>query len=337
MAGFFRGFITKFASLTHPLYWLLQEDISFYFGVEELETFEQLKRVLLHSPFLAFFYTDASIRTILMTDASGVGLGATLSQVQDGKEKPVYFISRKLHANETAFSSSELETLAVVWAVERLHQYLYGRHFEIRTNHSALKEVLTGGRKNSVAPARISRWAARLLPYSFKVHYIKGCSNVVADCLSRLPSEFCGNFFDFNINIATIHGDMPPCMTMMELSHATAEDPILQRVIKYTLTKWPISVDSESQPYFRFRDEFSTDSGLLLRGDKIVVPTSIQQRLLHFAHENHFGISKSKARLRRSYWWLGMDKDVEKLVHHCFCCQVELLDISSLHMIGVFL
>ena len=228
MAGFFRGFINKFASLAHPLYRLLQEDVSFYFGVEELEAFEQLKRVLLHSPFLAFFDTDASIRTILTTDASRVGLGATLSQVQDGKEKPVYFISRKLHANETAFSSSELETLAV----ERLHQYLYGRHFEIRTDHSALKEVLTGGRKNSVAPARISRWAARLLPYSFKVHYIKGCSNVVADCLSRLPSESCGNFFDFNINIATIHGDMLPCVTMMELSHATAEDPILQRVIK---------------------------------------------------------------------------------------------------------
>ena len=250
MAGFFHGFINKFASLAHPLYRLLQEEVSFYFGVEELEAFEQLKRVL-HSPFLAFFDTDASIRTILTTDASGVGLGATLNPVQDGKEKPVYFVSRKLHANETAFPSSELETLVVVWAVERLHHYLYGRHFEIRTDHSALKEILTGGRKNSVVLARISRWAARLLPYSFKVHYIKGCPNVVVDCLSRLPSESCGNFFDFNIYIATIHGDMLPCMTMMELSHATAEDPILQRVTKYTLTKWPISVDSESQPYFR--------------------------------------------------------------------------------------
>ena len=90
MAGFFHGFINKFASLAHPLYRLLQEDVSFYFGVEELEAFEQLKRVL-HSPFLAFFDTDASIRTILTTNASGVGLGATLSQVQDGKEKPVYY------------------------------------------------------------------------------------------------------------------------------------------------------------------------------------------------------------------------------------------------------
>ena len=131
MVGFFHGFINKFASLAHPLHQLLQEDVSFYFGVEGLEAFKQLKRVL-HSPFLAFFDTDTSICTILMIDASGVGLGATLSQVQDGKEKPVYFISWKLHANDTAFSSLEL------------------------TDHSTLREVLTGGRKNSVAPAHIS-------------------------------------------------------------------------------------------------------------------------------------------------------------------------------------
>ena len=118
MAGFFHGFINKFASLAHPLYQLLQEDILFYFGVEELEAFEQLKCVLLYSLFLAFFDTDASIHTILMTEVSGMGLGAILSQVQDGKEKPVYFISQKLHANKIVFSSSELETLAVVWAVE---------------------------------------------------------------------------------------------------------------------------------------------------------------------------------------------------------------------------
>ena len=108
------------------------------------------------------------------------------------------------------------------------------------------------------------------------LHKYSCCSNVVAHCLSRLPSESCGNFFDLNINIATIHGDMLPCVTMMELSHATAEDPILQRVIKYMLTKWPVSVDSESQPYFCFCDEFSMDSGLLRR-DKIVVLTSVQQ------------------------------------------------------------
>ena len=51
MPGFFRSFIKNFASFAHPFYRLLQEDVSFYFGVEELEAFEQLKRVLLHSPF----------------------------------------------------------------------------------------------------------------------------------------------------------------------------------------------------------------------------------------------------------------------------------------------
>ena len=87
----------------------------------------------------------------------GCGTGSYTQSASRQKRETVYFISRKLHTKETAFSSSELKTLAVIWAVERLHQYLYGRHFEIRTDHSALKEVLAGGRKNLVVPACISR------------------------------------------------------------------------------------------------------------------------------------------------------------------------------------
>ena len=164
------------------------------------------------------------------------GVGAMLSQVQDGIEKPVHFISRKLRPNETKFSSSELETLAVVWAVERLHQYIYGRTFEIRTDHSALREVLVGKQSNTVAPARIVRWATRLMPYSFKVTYISGRTNVVSDCLSRLPDETSDDLIDFNVNIAAIQRAELPCLTRSELASATASDTILQDVIRYTST-----------------------------------------------------------------------------------------------------
>ena len=321
MAGYFRCFIQHFATLATPLTRLLQEGIPFQFAANEQRAFQQLKEGLLQSPFLAFFNTDASVHTVLTTDASGTGVGAMLSQVQDGIEKPVYFVSRKLHPNETKFSSSELETLAVVWAVERLHQYVYGRTIEIRTDHSALREVLVGKRNNTTAPARITRWATRLLPYSFTVTYIKGCTNVVSDCLSRLPDETSDDSTDFNVNIAAIQGAEPPCLTMAELANAVANDTTLQKVITCISTTWAKEISEDCQPYFRFRDELCVNNGLLLRGDKIVVPSCLQQRLLCLAHENHFGISKSKSRLRRSYWWPGMDKDVERAVRNCFCCQ----------------
>ena len=68
---------------------------------------------------LSFFDTDVRTETILTTDASSLGIGGVLSQLQDGVEKPIYFVSRKLKPNETKYSSSELETLDVLWCVER--------------------------------------------------------------------------------------------------------------------------------------------------------------------------------------------------------------------------
>ena len=102
------------------------------------KTKASLKASVVSSLPLSFFDTDVRTKTILTTDASSRGIGGVLSQRQDGVEKPIYFVSRKLRPNETKFSSSELETLAVLWCVERLHHFLFGRHFEIRTDHSAL-------------------------------------------------------------------------------------------------------------------------------------------------------------------------------------------------------
>ena len=145
---------------------------------------------------------------------------------------------------------------------------------------------------------------------------------MVADCLSHLSGQECNDIRDYDVSIAAIQGETSPCLTLAELSHAMAEDEVSQSIIYYVSTKWPQSVSEDCRQYFRFRDEFSIyQGGLLLRGEKIVVLSCLQQRVLSFAHENRFGMSKSKARLRRSYWWPGMDGEVEKLIRSCFCCQ----------------
>ena len=126
--------------------------------------------------------------TIVTTDASKNGIGGMLSQIQDGVERPIYFVSRTLCPAEKNYSVPELETLAVVWCVERLRQYLYGRSFKIRTDHCSLRQVLTGKLDNAVLSSRVTRWALKLMSYRFTVEYVKGSSNVIADYLSRMPS-----------------------------------------------------------------------------------------------------------------------------------------------------
>ena len=234
-------------------------------------------------------------------------------------------MSRKLRPNETKYSSSELETLAVLWCVERLHQFLFGRHFQIRTDHAALREVLTGkSSANSIAPARIVRWAARLMPYSFTVSYIKGSTNLVADGLSRLPSEGCDqDELHTDVSILAVQGE-PMCITYSSMSAATLQDEILQKVIGMVNATWPLretDLPVSLRPYFRVRNELSMDKDLLLRGDRIVPAESVRSQLLNTAHEGHFGMGKTKARLRMSYWWPSMDKDVEEMVKRCYCCE----------------
>ena len=329
LINYYRPFVPNFAKLAIPLYNLLKEESKFHWSEDEKRSFELLKDSVISCAPLACYNPDPTVKTILTTDASGKGIGAVLSQIHEGKSKPVYFISRHLRGAEASYSSSELETLAIVWAVERLHQFLYGRPFEVHTDHCALKTVLMGSMKNSVAPARIVRWATRLLPYNFTTHYIRGSTNVVADCLSRLPSEDKTPFKELAITVAALQGDSLPCVSYKEVRQYTKDDNVLQKVCHYIHTTWPNNqslLQSDLQQFWRFRNEFSIHNDVLFRGDKVIAPMQLRSRLIDFAQEGYFGIAKSKARLRRSYWWPQMDQQVEEEVRKCHCCRQAIRD-----------
>ena len=133
-----------------------------------MNEFERLKECLINCIPLAFYDSNVETPTFLTTDASGLGISAYLSQKNRfGVERPVYFLSRKLSESEKSYSVSEKEFLAVLWGVERLHQYLYGRPFTVRTDHQCLKQLLMNGVSGGSAPCRAIRWATKLLQYNF--------------------------------------------------------------------------------------------------------------------------------------------------------------------------
>ena len=78
----------------------------------------------------------------------------------------------------------ELESLAVVWVMEKFHHFLYGNEFMLETDQKSL-EVILSKSLNQVTP-RLQRILIRTFPYHFKVRYILGQTNPVTDCLSRL-------------------------------------------------------------------------------------------------------------------------------------------------------
>lgn len=118
---------------------------------------------------------------ILRTDAADDGRGAVLLQMEDDEKLPVGYASRKLQPREKAYAVIEKECLAVVWGIQKFHQYLYGREFLLETDHQPLTYLNKAKTENS----RLMRWALQLQPYRFRIIAIKGSDNVGADYLSR--------------------------------------------------------------------------------------------------------------------------------------------------------
>ena len=127
-------------------------------------------------------YYNPNNKTRVIADASPVGLGAVLVQLDGEEYRIISYASKSLSDTERRYAQTEKEALALVYAVEKFHIYLYGITFELITDHRPL-EVLFG--PNSRPCARIERWVLRMQSYSYVVIYQPGKSNI-ADPLSRM-------------------------------------------------------------------------------------------------------------------------------------------------------
>ncbi len=131
---------------------------------------------------------DFSCPFLMQTDVSDTGLGAVLSQVQDGEEHPVVYISRKLSPAEQRYAAVEKEALAVKWAVLELRYYLLGRKFTLITDHAPLQWMARAKDTN----ARVMSWFLARQDFHFVVRHWAGTANANADGLSRIWAAFAG-------------------------------------------------------------------------------------------------------------------------------------------------
>lgn len=262
----------------------------------------------------------------MTSDASSYGLGAVLEQeTKPGELRPVSFASRNLTVHEKNYSQTEKEGLAVVWAVGKFAKYLYGRRFEIRTDHKPLLGLI-GENKGvpSLASGRIIRWCLFLSAYDYKLVYKPGQQIASADCLSRFPIE-CGNREPPKV------GDEVLLLEHLEYSavdagdirRRTDRDPILSSVRTSILRGWS---DKEGEaegmkPFYSRKSELSVLNGCILWGSRVLIPPQGRDRVTEELHTSHPGIVKMKNLARSYMWWPNMDKDLEMKVKSCRECQ----------------
>ena len=116
------------ATIAEPLRRLTKKDVPFKWKKAQQQAFDKLKKDLANTQTLAYF--DQNAPTQVIADAGPVGLGAVLVQKQQGQHRVISYASRSLTEVERRYSQTEKEALALVWACERFHLYLYGIKFE---------------------------------------------------------------------------------------------------------------------------------------------------------------------------------------------------------------
>ena len=186
LCSYYRRFIPQFSTVAKPLTLLTEKGQEFRWGPEQEEAWNDLKGHLLSAPILANPNPDQEF--ILDTDASAYGIGAVLSQVQDGKERVIAYASRSLSKPERRYCVTRRELLAVVYFSKYFRHYLYGRKFTIRTDHGALRWLT-----NFQDPqGQVAWWLEVLGTYDYEIQHRAGIRHNNADALSRGPCRQCG-------------------------------------------------------------------------------------------------------------------------------------------------
>lgn len=330
--NFYGKFIANMHNRRTILDELLQKDNPWEWTKKQQTAFNQLKRALSSELLLAHFNPNYEI--IVSADASIKGVGACIQhKLPDGSIKPIAYASRSLQKSEKQYSQIEKEGLAIIFAIKKFHKYIFGRYFNLQTDHKPLLAIFGSKKGIPIHTAnRLQRWAIILLAYNFHIQYINTSSFQYVDMLSRLIGQ--NDTTDQEIVIASIRIEQQMLqlvndklqsspITYNQLLETYKYDPILQSIIKFVTTEWEKSTltdNEEFQQFYNRRESLSFSNGLILFGERIVIPTKLREKIFIQLHQGHQGMEKMKSLARSYVYWPNIDKQIEMFVKMCSKC-----------------
>ena len=214
-----------------------------------------------------------------------------------------FALSRPLTKTQQNYAQIEKETLAVAFGCEKFHQFVYGRTVEVETDHRPLQSIFN--KPLHQAPARLQRFLLQLQKYDLQVTYKPGKYLYVADTLCRSYFQETKEQLvsETEINAINPKSYLPISPEKYaQFQRETAKDLELKALSSVILKGWPDNREDVSpavRQYWSYRDELTCLDGLLFKGDKIVVPKTLQSEMLEKIHETHQGIVKCKNRARQ--------------------------------------
>ncbi|UYV65014.1 K02A2.6-like [Cordylochernes scorpioides] len=343
LCSYYRRFVPGFSNIARPLHRLTESGRPFSWTIDCERAMDKLKQAPSSPPMLA--YPDPGEPFILDTDASNTGIGAVLSQTQDGVERVIAYFSKTLSKPERNYCVTRRELLAIVKSTEHFHHYLYGQKFLLRTDHAALRWLL-----NFKSPeGQLARWIQRLQEYDMEIQHRKGKSHGNADALSRRPCpvncKHCSKAetqAELNIRQLSLAEELKlDEWSPEEMRKSQFEDADLRPVMNWLNagTNRPAWEDVAScspitKSYWSLWDSLEFRGGVLYRKwesddgqhieRKMILPQSRVPSVLKELHNSpsggHFGIAKTLGKVKERFYWAGCRASVEKWVRQCTEC-----------------
>ena len=342
LASYYRKFIKNFSKVAAPLHGLTTKN--FKFEWTKSCAFRILKERLTSAPILAFpdFSSDASAFT-LDIDASNCGMGAVLSQNQNGELRVIAYASKVFNKSQRNYHAYDRELLACVTFIDQFRHYLVAKKFQLRTDHEALKSLFS-----SLDPRGCrARWIEKLSDYDFEIVHRPGLTHGNADALSRMPT--CDPSIQGTETVAAI--PVPPVITVLPaieslsrdaMRAAQLSDPDIARVLSWSdnstgsLGRPPDdSLVGTSLNVRRLAAElsrFSIHDGILWCESAVddsevllfVVPESLKRIAVSSVHDlpggGHLGGDKTISKCKQRFFWHGMSTFVKSYVRACPVC-----------------
>ena len=347
MAGYYRQCIQGFATLAVPLQEAASPKKHFIWGPEQENSFQAIKKALTTAPILA--HPDPTRPYILYTDASDKCIGAILVQRDnDGIERVIHYLSHTLSGAQLSWPTIEKEAYAVVYALKKLHAYLWGATFEIHTDHKPLLSLFLSEIKNT----KIQRWAIQISEYGAPIKYHPGKLNVRADMLSRAQmADVCATLPTLPIDEensltttpylaeTTENVPFPTSPTLPSLAPAARQLPTvweadgvdvleLQRLQEqqFPSEREEAKVDLEGSPYI-LEENILYSMGQPYKGaephPRLILPQQYRGAVIDRCHGElgHAGFDKTLRRVQEYYVWPGMRKHIREYLATCSLCR----------------
>ena len=301
MIKYLAQYIPNDSSITASLRSLLKEEVERSWQPDHDVAMQLVRETMAQDTVLTFY--DVRKPATIQADASQSGLGCGLMQ----QGRLVAFASRALREAEHNYSQIENEMLAICFACQKSHQYIYGKSIDVHSDHRPLESILKKPIGN--AAPRLQRLMLQLQLYTLKVRYVPGKLMYVADTLSLAfltGDAGCEAPEDMEVLVHSLVENLPATIDKLgQFRRAFAMDQVMQTLKQSIRHGWPqrkSAASPEIQAYWDICDELHEPEGLLLFGERLVVPASLRPDMLQVIHEDHLGRDKCKERARVSMY-----------------------------------